>query len=229
MRPADWETQPTSMARAAVDHPVRRILVRTAAAAILILAVSAIAFLPFAGRYLVYQDPIEKSDAVVVLAGARVERWLEGVELYRAGWAPQIVISPGRIEEAELELRSKGIRFPSDAELARDAMLQMRVPAAAVETLQRSLDNTAQEAEAVHQLASERRWTRVIVVTSKYHTRRARFAFVREFRGTNVQILMRASRYDTSTPERWWAHRADSRYVLSELEKLIAYKLGLGT
>lgn len=217
------------MARAAVLNPVRRILVRTAAAAVLILAVFGIGFLPFAGRYLVYQDPLEKADAVIVLAGARVERWLEGVELYRGGWAPQVVISPGRIEDAERELRSMGIRFPSDAELARDAMLQMKVPVTAVETIPESLDNTAQEAAAVHQLASQRRWTRLIVVTSKYHTRRARFAFVREFKGTNVRILMRASRYDTSTPERWWRHRADSRYVMSELEKLIAYKLGLGT
>ena len=88
------------MARAAVLNPVRRILVRTAAAAVLILAVFGIGFLPFAGRYLVYQDPLEKADAVIVLAGARVERWLEGVELYRGGWAPQVVISPGRIVDA---------------------------------------------------------------------------------------------------------------------------------
>jgi uncharacterized SAM-binding protein YcdF (DUF218 family) len=121
-----------------------------------------------------------------------------------------------------------GIRFPSDAELARDAMLQLKVPAAAVETLPGSLDNTADEAAAVHALATARHWSRVIVVTSKYHTRRARFAFVREFKRSNVQILIRASRYDTSTPERWWTKRADIRYVPSELEKLLAYKLGLG-
>jgi uncharacterized SAM-binding protein YcdF (DUF218 family) len=70
---------------------------------------------------------------------------------------------------------------------------------------------------------------RVIVVTSKYHTRRARFAFARELKGSNVQIVIRASRYDTAKPERWWTNRADYRYVTSELQKLIAYKLGLGT
>lgn len=217
------------MTRAAVHHPIRRILVRTAAAAVILLAFAAVAFLPFAGRYLVQQDSLDKADVVVVLAGARVERWLEGVELYRGGWAPHIVISPGRIEPAELQLRSMGIRFPTDAELVRDAMLQMQVPAAAVETLPGSLDNTAQEAAAVHELAAARHWSRVIVVTSKYHTRRSRFAFVREFKGSNVQILIRASRYDRSTPERWWTSRADARYVASELEKLLAYKLGLGS
>jgi hypothetical protein len=39
---------------------------------------------------------------------------------------------------------------------------------------------------------------------------------------------MRASRYDTSAPDRWWTERADFRSVTSELQKLIAYKLGLG-
>jgi uncharacterized SAM-binding protein YcdF (DUF218 family) len=203
--------------------------VRIGAAVAIFLALAAVAFFPFAGRYLVYEDSLQKSDAVVVLAGARVQRWLEGVELYREGWAPAILISPGIIEDAELRLHNMGIRFPTDAELARDAMIQMKIPSAAVETLPGSLDNTAQEAAAVHELANARHWSRLIVVTSKYHTRRSRFAFIREFSGSHVQILMRASRYDTSTPGRWWTRRADIRYVMSELEKLVAYRLGLGT
>ena len=216
------------MARAAVQHPVRRILGRAIRATILLLLLAGAAFFPFAGRYLVYEDALQKSDAIVVLAGARVERWLEAVEVYRSGWAPRILISPGRIESAEVQLHSMGIRFPSDADLARDAMVQLEVPAAAVETLPGSLDNTADEAAAVYALAATRHWSRLIVVTSKYHTRRARFAFVREFAGSNVQILIRGSRYDTATPARWWTTRADIRYVPSELEKLLAYKLGLG-
>ena len=216
------------MSRTAAS-PIRRILQRLVAAIIIVLAIAGVAFLPFAGRYLLYEDPLENSDAIVVLAGARVERWLEGVELYREGWAPKLVLSPGRMEDAEIQLRNMGIRFPSDAELARDAIVQMKVPESAVETLPEQLDNTAQEAAAVHEMAAARHWQRVIVVTSKYHTRRARFAFARELARTNVQVLIRASRYDPAKPERWWTTRADARYVASELEKLLAYKLGLGT
>jgi len=216
------------MLRAAV-HSIRRLLTRIIAAAIVLLLVAGLAFFPFAGRYLVREDPLEKGDAIVILAGARVERWLEGVDLYHDGWAPVIVISPGRMEDAEVQIRNMGIRFPSDAELARDAIIQMKVPSSAVEMMAGSLDNTAQEAAAVRELAGQRHWSRVIVVTSKYHTRRARFAFVRQLEGSNVQILIRASRYDPAKPERWWANRADYRYVTSELQKLLAYKLGLGT
>ena len=31
----------------------------------------------------------------MVLGGARVERWLEAVDLFKEGWAPAMVISPG--------------------------------------------------------------------------------------------------------------------------------------
>ena len=215
------------MAQAAV-YPRRRILARTVSAIVILLALAGVAFLPFAGRYLVHEDPLEKADAIVVLAGAQVERWLEGVDLFREGWAPRIVISPGIIEDAEVQLRRMGIRYPSDAERARDAMIQLNVAPAAIDILPGSLDNTADEAAAVHDLSARNGWNRLIVVTSKYHTKRSQFAFAREFKGTGVRILVRAARYDGAKPERWWRSRADIRYVMSELQKLVAYRVGLG-
>jgi uncharacterized SAM-binding protein YcdF (DUF218 family) len=163
-----------------------------------------------------------------VLAGARTERWLEGVELYREGWAPKILLSPGRADPAEEELRRRGVVLPADVELIRTAVLQLGVPADAVIAPRGGVDNTAQEAAMAKRLALEAGWRRIIVVTSKYHARRARFAFAREFRGTSIVTSLRASRYDRSTPERWWRHRADIRSVTSELEKLLLYRLGLG-
>ena len=215
------------MTRAAV-HNIRRILARTAAAILILVLLAGAALFPFAGRYLVYEDSLEKADAIVVLAGANVERWLEGVDLYHEGWAPRIVLSPGIIEDAQMQLRRMGIRYLSDAERARDTMVQMKVPPAAVDILPGSLDNTADEAAAVHELAARNGWHRLIVVTSKYHTRRSHFAFAREFEGTDVHILLRASRYDGAKPQRWWKSRGDFRYVTSELQKLMAYRLGLG-
>lgn len=203
-------------------------VLRLAAAALGLAGAALLCFLPFAGRYLVVQQPLERSDAIVVLAGARVERWLEAVDLFRAGWAPRIVLSRGRIESAEVRLQEMGIRFPADADLVRDAMVQMKVPADAITVLPESLDNTAQEAVAVRRMATASGWSRIIVVTSKYHSRRAGYAFAREFRGAPVRVVMRSTDYDTAVPSRWWTTRQDFRYVTSELQKLAAYRLGLG-
>jgi uncharacterized SAM-binding protein YcdF (DUF218 family) len=185
-------------------------------------------FLPFAGRYLVHEQPLARADAIVVLSGSRVERWMEGVELYHEGWAPLVVLSPGRIEDAEIRLRASGVRFPADADLIRDAMIQMRVPREAIAELPSPLDNTAQEAAAVHERAIAAGWRRVIVVTSKYHTRRTGFAFNRELEGTGIEVIVRGTRHDSIEPTRWWTDRHDVRWVASELPKLAAYRLGLG-
>ena len=205
----------------------RQILVRVILAAGLLALLGLLWFAPRAGRYLVVQNTLERSDVIVVLAGARVERWLEDVDLYRDGWAPRIVLSAGRIEDAEIRLHEMGIRFPGDAELARDAMVQMKIPPGAITILPYAVDNTAQEAEAVHELSTAAGWRRLIVVTSAYHTRRTSFTFSRELRGTPVRALVRATRYDLSTPDRWWTDRADFRFVSFELQRLLAYRLGL--
>ena len=206
----------------------RRAIARVCAGALVLAIVGALGFLPFAGRFLVKEDPLEKADAIFVLAGGRVDRWLESVELYRERWAPLILLSPGRMEAAEIALRERGIRLPTEVEVSRDAMLQLGVPGEAVRIVPGNLDNTAQEAVALRQFVSGTGWQKVIVVTSGYHSRRAGFAFRRAFDDVPVRVLVRASRFDESQPSRWWRRRAEIRFVTSELEKVVLYGLGLG-
>ncbi len=214
------------MSTAAVPRRRRaaaRIAILTAATIFILAACSC----PFAGRFLVTEDRLARSDAIFVLAGARVERWLEGVDLYREGWAPRIVMSRGNVEPAEHQLRAMGIRFPTNADLVRDALVQLNVPSTAVMILPDDQDSTAQEAESFRRMAEQHGWTRAVVVTSKYHTRRTKFAFRRAFKGTPVRIIVRGSRYDRANPPRWWRSRFDIRNVTSELPKLLAYVFGL--
>jgi uncharacterized SAM-binding protein YcdF (DUF218 family) len=196
------------------------VLALTAAAAVASCALEG-------GRYLQREDPLQHADGIFVLAGARLQRALEGLDLYRDGYAPAIALSPGREETAEAVLRARGIPFPREAEPVRDALVAMGVPAAAVIIAPGSVDNTADEAAMLKSLAAQRGWHRVIVVTSKFHTRRAGFAMRRGLRGSGVQVVVRASRYDAADPARWWRRRPDLRFVLEEWQKLIAYRLGL--
>jgi uncharacterized SAM-binding protein YcdF (DUF218 family) len=201
---------------------------RTILALLVLAALTTVWFLVYGGRYLQHEDPLQKSDAIFVLAGTRAERALEGVDLYKQGYAPLVVLSPGRPEDSEVMLRARGIRIPSEAETARDVMLQLGVPEAAILPIQGYVDNTAQEANLLRAMVKAHGWRRVIIVTSKYHTRRAAFAFRRGLEGTGAQALMRASRYDSSDPASWWRTRSDFRFASSEWQKLIAYTLGLG-
>jgi uncharacterized SAM-binding protein YcdF (DUF218 family) len=197
--------------------------------ALLVLTAVAAAWLfVYGGRYLQHEDALQKADAIFVLAGTRVERPLEALELYKQGYAPLVVLSPGRPEPSEMLIRERGIRFPSEAELERDALVQMGLPPAAVLATSGYVDNTAQEASLLRAMVKARGWHRVIIVTSKYHTRRAAFAFRRGLDGTGAEVVMRASRYDPSDPANWARHRSDFRFGSSEWEKLVMYRLGLG-
>jgi uncharacterized SAM-binding protein YcdF (DUF218 family) len=194
----------------------------------LILTAGLLAGLSQLGRVLFIEDPLDRSDVMIVLDGARTDRWLEAVELYRAGHAPQIVLSRGRPDGGEEYLRARGIRLPSAAEMNRDVMVQLGVPREAIVILPEEPDNTAQEASAFRRMLQRERWRRITVVTSKLHTRRARFAFRRELAGTGVDVCVRASRFDRTEPVRWWRRRGDYREILVESAKLVAYLSGLG-
>ena len=207
---------------------MRSVARRALFAALLLVIAGSVWFLYYGGRFLQHDDPLQKSDAILMLGGARVERCLEAYELYKAGYAPVIVLSSGRMEQAELLLRARGIRLPLEVDLQRDLLRQLGVPTEHTLTFPSPVDNTAQEAEALHDLVRARGWRRVIVVTSKYHTRRSRFGFRREFAGSGTDIIVRSSRFDPSDPAHWWRARPDVRFVLEEWGKLIAYRFGLG-
>jgi uncharacterized SAM-binding protein YcdF (DUF218 family) len=211
-----------------LSHPSSRRFRRAlAVTALALLTLAAIALVRL-GPFMATEDPLERADAIMVLAGTRLERPLEAADLYRAGWAPRIVMTHQQPEKAILALTARGVVLPFDEDLAVDAMVQIGVPRERITLPSEFHDNTAQEARTLRQLALTNRWTRVIVVTSKFHLRRAGFAMRRELKGTNVAVVMRGSRYDPSQPQRWWASRGDIRWMMSETPKLVAYALGLG-
>ncbi len=205
-----------------------RFVRRAAVFAALALVLGGVWLLVEGGRFLQHEDPLEHADAIFVLDGTRLERALEAYDLYKAGWAPLLVLSPGRPEPAELVARAEGVTFPRPAELAKNAMVQLGVPATAIIAEPGSVDNTASEANLLRATVIAHHWTRVIVVTSKYHTRRAGFAFRRGLKGTGATPILRASRYDPFDPANWWRRRADVREGGREWVALVLYWLGLG-
>ncbi|MBP8273548.1 MAG: YdcF family protein [Acidobacteria bacterium] len=193
--------------------------------ALTLLAVAAL--ISSMGRIAAHESPLQKADAIYVLGGSWAERWLEAADLYREGYAPAIVISRGTVGPGEDQLEKRGIHVPGPAELGRTAMVEsLKIPSAAVEILSASVDNTAQEAEAIQALVQARHWRRLIVITDRPSTRRAEFA-MRRILGPDVEIIMRASRHDPFTPGIWWSSRQNFRAMFYEAPKLLAYWIGM--
>ncbi|MEX2269828.1 MAG: YdcF family protein [Vicinamibacterales bacterium] len=185
-----------------------------------------------AGRMLVDPRALETpapADVIFVLSGGLADRWLEAYDLWREKRAPLILISRGYPGPAGVQLRRRGIHLPDEAEIAHDVMVrQMGVPASAVEVLQGPVDTTAAEAQALRRVALARGWRSAIIVTSLPHTRRTALAMRRALDDAGIGVQVRGSRYDAFRPARWWRDRGSARWVVSELPKLVAYRLGLG-
>ena len=206
-------------------HPRRRLRLLAGISALLIVAAGAYSFAEV-GNFLAREDPLQKADAVFVFAGRYVERPLEGGDLYREGYAPRIVITRDRDDMPVPALERRGIDISTHVEVTRRMLQEMGIPDEAIITPDRIHDHTSDEAETLRQLALKYQWRRVILVSSKYHLRRVALAASRAMRGTGVEILLRSTRYDNSTPGRWWTRRADIRWIASEVPKFIGYRLG---
>jgi uncharacterized SAM-binding protein YcdF (DUF218 family) len=180
------------------------------------------------GPFLTKEDPLVKADAIFVLAGTRMMRPLEGADLYLEGYAPRLVMTREPEDPAYLAVAGRGRAIQPDVDRARDMFVSLGVPREAIIIPDRIHDSTASEAVTLRELAAQHGWRRVIVVTSKYHLRRAGFAVRREVRGTGLEVTMRASRYDPARTEQWWTRRVEIKWVASEVPKLVAYLLGLG-
>ena len=160
----------------------------------------------------------------MVLGGARIERWLEGVDLYKEGWAPAIVISAGPVYPLETDLRARGVRYPREGDLASEAIVSLGVPARAVTVLPKASTTPPRKPprcaglSAAHPASSSSRRRTTCGAPD------SRFDASSEHRRRNHHAR---SRYKRS-PARWWRRRQDMRYIMTEMPKYAAYLAGLG-
>jgi uncharacterized SAM-binding protein YcdF (DUF218 family) len=196
------------------------------AAAVLLVAtvVAAPRVLPAVGWFLIEDDPAAHADAIVVLAGSYPDRILEGVQLYHDGVAPRILICPEPDTAGFRRATELGVKIPRPYDINRMVAEQLGVPPQAIEILHHGGDSTFGEAEAVLAEALRRGYTSIVLVTSKYHTRRAA-AIYRFLAAGKVQVSVRAARDDDFRPERWWRDRLSARRLIIEYEKWVSFLL----
>ncbi len=204
---------------------MKRHLPRLAAIAALFLILAAVA-VPRLGAWLVVEDPLQKADAIMVLGGTMFERPLEAVDLYHEGWAPRILLVRQMPDFGEEQLAQRGVTFQREIDVQVDVLMKLGVPPSGIEVLAPQ-NSTRDEADALLTAVVAKHWSRVIVVTSKQHTRRARLVINRRLAGSGSQAILRASRYDQSDVAGWWRDRSTLRFTLFETQRLIAYWLGV--
>jgi len=160
----------------------------------------------------IVDDELEKADALVVLGGDSVQgdRARHAVGLFHQGWAPKVVLSGGPLR-ADL----------SEADLMEKDALRQGVPAASLIVFRHPVTNTLHEALALRPLLAQHNFRKVIVVTSNFHTRRARRIFRAVYEKDGLEVRVSAAPDVRFHPDRWWQERDDRAWLFLELVKTL--------
>ena len=168
--------------------------------------------LRFAGESWVIDTPAAHADALLLLGDDNfyADRATRAAELIRHGAAPVVVASGRRLRP------SAGI-----AELEEHDLIERGVPKDKIIRFPHDADSTLEEAAALARLCSDRHFHSVIVVTSNYHARRARYIFDKVLPATIVVSVTGAHDGDFD-PEHWWEKRKSQELFLHEIAGMMA-------
>ena len=194
---------------------------------IVLVAVTAAVSAPKAGRALVVEDRFERADTAVVLSGSPVVRSLAAAKLYLDGRVGEIVVIPEPPEPGREKLIRLKLLDPSQPPMSKRILLASGVPASKIRFLPSPVDGTISEAQQVRAFLSGRYPATLVIVTSKFAARRARFIFRRILASEHVRVLAYPSPDDPFEPDRWWAQPRNALTVVTEYQKLVSNGLTL--
>lgn len=175
-------------------------------------------------------DPVEPVDLIFVMAG-RMERKQYGLELYRAGIAPRLVLSVGRVEVSKMS-RLEWEGFDELVALRERTRPDERhffaeVNFSGIHIARANLQrwNTFGEALGLRQLLESENVGRVMIISTEVHLRRVAFTINRVFHDVPVKFLYCPvpSRLEVLRRDRWWSRPYDRWFVLKEMAKLVGY------
>jgi uncharacterized SAM-binding protein YcdF (DUF218 family) len=185
----------------------------------LILYFGAGLWLPAIGRLLIWDDGRAPADIAVVLAGDFTGSRLRGAaDLVRSGLSPVVLVSgPGELY---------GV---NEADAAIRLATAQGYPAEYFVPVRHASTSTRQEGTVLLDEMARRHVRSVNLVTSNFHTRRARRVYLeleRE-RGGGPKIRMVAVPNADYDPAAWWRTREGRKVAFFEWTKTITFLVGI--
>jgi uncharacterized SAM-binding protein YcdF (DUF218 family) len=170
------------------------------------------------GDWLVVQDPLSPAPVAVVLSGEMPARAREAAEIYRSGNAKQVWIT--RPDDVTKEMHELGIDYLGETFYNQSVLLHLHVPFESTRVLDPPIVNTHDEVVVISEQARAARFHKIIIVTSKAHTRRVRTIW-KKLVGSDPALIVRYASEDPFDPDHWWRHTADALQVVREVLGII--------
>jgi len=173
-----------------------------------LLAVLCVVLAVNAGKVLVVDNP-QPADVILVLAGETDRRPAQALQLLRRDYARRVLI--------DVPAAAK-IYDVTQVELAEKYVQHLGLAASVAICPIEGLSTRDEAHDAAKCLAGER-GSRVLIVTSDFHTRRALSIFRHEVRDKSFSVA--AAYDDTQFGIRWWTHRQWAKTCVDEWLRLV--------
>jgi hypothetical protein len=165
-------------------------------------------FVMDAGNLLVIDDP-QPSDVIVVLAGETHHRPMTGLKLLDRGYSHRMLI--------DVPAAATIYKY-SQIQLAQEYMRDLP-EAASMEICPIEGLSTREESHDVVKCLAHETGSRILIVTSDFHTRRALSIFRHEISGKTFTVA--AAHDDSEFGPRWWTHREWAKTCLYEWIRVV--------
>lgn len=177
------------------------------------VVINAPTMLAWIGQRWAVFDRVRTADAAVVLGGGYESRPAAAAQLFHQGTVRFVLVSTAGAQEG------------TDANINRQALLKLGVPATAIIEFGNDPTTTYEEARDLAAWTAQNHLTRVIVPTETFASRRVRWILRHELGKVGVNV-----RVETLTPkfygsERWWATRSGAEDFAAEIIKYLYYRI----
>jgi hypothetical protein len=170
------------------------------------------------GWALVFDEPVEPADVVIVTVDAGGAEVLETADLVQSGIARRVAVFADLPEAVEQEFSRRGIPYENKAAWAVRHLRSLGVTA--IEPTPRAVVGTEDMGEALPAWCAQRQFRSIVVVSPPDHSRRLHRVLQRAMWGHPTRVIIRAARYSDFDPDHWWETRGGIRTEIEELQKL---------
>lgn len=176
---------------------------------------------------MIYEQNPQKADVIVVLNGRDTERSLAAVDLYNQGYAKLLIMAYIAKQPGTDEFWKRVGENFREKSFFQKAIEAMGVPEYAFRLIGTGdgVASTYDEALTTREFFKENGYKSILLVTSKWHSKRAYLTFRSAFKNDGIKIVTQPSKYDSFRPDAWWRNRNDAELVFDEYVRLIYYIL----
>lgn len=160
------------------------------------------------------------ADAIIPLGSVRPDRAIGAAALFHKGLAPRVLVPKPVTSAHPNRMQAVGPWVSRRQAMAAQVLERLDVPDTAITLLSEGAATTQEELETVGRYARRAGYHRLILVTSRYHTRRVRIIWNIAFAGDPAAIVYALPSQNVAEENAlengWWRSRSGRQVVAHE-------------